>query len=44
VTISELRDFCLSFPQATYDFPFDAETIVFRVGGKIFALAGINAT
>ncbi len=43
MTVGELRDFCLSFPGATFDFPFDAETIVFRVGGKIFALAGINA-
>lgn len=42
MNVSELRDVCLSFPEASYDFPFDAETIVFRVAGRIFALAGIN--
>lgn len=43
MTIVDLRDYCLSRPGATFDFPFDAETCVFRVGGKIFGLAGINA-
>ena len=43
MTITQLRDYCLSFPGSTYDFPFDEETCVFRVGGKIFGLAGINA-
>ncbi len=42
MTINELRDYSLSKPGTTYDFPFDEETIVFRVAGKIFALAGIN--
>lgn len=42
MTINDLRDHCLSLPGSTYDFPFDAETIVFRVSGKMFALAGIN--
>ncbi|MFW5689522.1 MAG: MmcQ/YjbR family DNA-binding protein [Spirochaetota bacterium] len=42
MTINELRDYCLSLPGSTYDFPFDAETIVFRVGGRMFTLAGIN--
>jgi predicted DNA-binding protein (MmcQ/YjbR family) len=40
--IEEIRAHCLSLPEATYDFPFDAETCVFRVGGKMFALLGIN--
>ncbi|MFP4112734.1 MAG: MmcQ/YjbR family DNA-binding protein [Spirochaetota bacterium] len=42
MTIAELRDLCLSLPGTSYDFPFDEETIVFRVGGKMFGLAGIN--
>jgi len=42
MTITELRDYCLSLPGSSYDFPFDEETCVFRVGGKIFGLAGIN--
>ena len=28
----------------TYDFPFDSQTCVFRVGGKMFALLGINGS
>ena len=43
MTITDLRDYCLSKPGASYDFPFDEETCVFRVGGKMFGLAGINA-
>ena len=43
MTITELRDYCLSLPATTCDFPFDAETIVFRVVGRIFALSDINA-
>ena len=42
MTIIELREYCLSLPATSYDFPFDAETIVFRVAGRIFALAGVN--
>ena len=42
MNVHELRDLCLSFPATSYDFPFDTETIAFRVAGKIFALAGIN--
>ncbi len=36
--IEAFRDFCLSLPWATEDFPFGNETLVFKVGGKIFAL------
>jgi predicted DNA-binding protein (MmcQ/YjbR family) len=34
-----LRRFCLSFPGAVETFPFNAETSVFKVGGKMFALS-----
>lgn len=34
----ELKAACLSLPSATWDTPFGPETVVFRVGGKIFAL------
>lgn len=37
------RDYCLNKPGVTEDFPFDNETLVFKVGGKIFALASIAA-
>ena len=43
MTAIELRDHCLSLPGSSFDFPFDTETIVFRVGGRMFALSGIDA-
>jgi len=35
---------CLSLPRATSDFPFDEETEVFRLGGKMFALCARSQT
>ena len=43
MTRAELKDLCLSLPEATSDFPFDFETEVFRVHGKIFALSAVSA-
>ncbi len=40
--IEILRDFCLSFPETTEDFPFDDVTIVFKVCGKMFALTTLD--
>ena len=40
--IEALRDYCLSLPKVTEDFPFDESTLVFRVGGKIFLLTDID--
>jgi predicted DNA-binding protein (MmcQ/YjbR family) len=42
MNIEEYRLFCLSLPGTTEDFPFDETTLVFRVGGKIYALADIT--
>lgn len=42
VDINELREVCLALPGTSYDFPFGPDTIVFRVAGKMFALAGIH--
>src|SRR4026208_1465710 len=39
---AELRDQCLSFPGAEETFPFGPETSVFKVGGKMFALAQLK--
>jgi predicted DNA-binding protein (MmcQ/YjbR family) len=39
VTPARLRKLCLGFPGAEETFPFGAETSVFKVGGKMFALA-----
>ncbi|WP_332913506.1 MmcQ/YjbR family DNA-binding protein [Algoriphagus boritolerans] len=38
MTLEYLRDYCLSLPGVTEDTPFDATTLCFRVGGKIFAI------
>lgn len=43
MTWEDLKAFCLALPSATWDFPFDEETAVFRVGGRIFALASTRA-
>jgi predicted DNA-binding protein (MmcQ/YjbR family) len=40
---AELRDHCLSFPEAEETFPFGQETSVFKVAGKMFALSQLNA-
>ena len=40
---AELRDHCLSFPGAEETFPFGAETSVFKVVGKMFALSQLGA-
>lgn len=42
--IETLRDYCLSLPLATEDFPFDDTTLVFRVLGKIFAMIDLDHT
>lgn len=38
MTLDFFRKHCLSFPRVTEDTPFDANTLCFRVGGKIFAI------
>ena len=42
MNIEEFRDFCLEFKGVTEEFPFDDETLVFKVMGKIFALADVD--
>lgn len=42
--IESIREYCLSFPLATEDFPFDEDVLVFRVGGKIFAMLNLANT
>jgi predicted DNA-binding protein (MmcQ/YjbR family) len=43
VTPGALRRFCLRLPGAEETFPFGEETSVFKVGGKMFAVAGLAA-
>ncbi len=38
MNIEEIREFSLSLPHVTEDFPFDEYTLALRIGGKIFSL------
>ncbi|WP_438962209.1 MmcQ/YjbR family DNA-binding protein [Nonlabens sp.] len=40
--IDELRDYCMSKKGVTEEFPFDEVTLVFKVMGKMFCLAGLD--
>lgn len=42
MNIEEYREFCLSFPGATEDLPFDENTLCFKVMGKIFSICDIE--
>ena len=42
MTSDSLRDFLLSFAGAEETFPFNPETSVFKVGGKMFALSALG--
>ena len=42
MNIEEFRDFCLSFNRVTEEFPFDNNTLVFKVMGKMFALCDVD--
>ena len=41
--IEAFREFCLQLPGASEDFPFDQQTLVFKVGGKLFALTDVDS-
>ncbi len=43
MNIEELREYCLAKPNSTESFPFDNETLVFKVNNKIFLLASIES-
>ncbi len=40
--VETYRDYCISKPGVTEGFPFDNETLVFKVMGKMFALANVD--
>ena len=44
MNIEIIRDYCLSLPRVTKDFPFDETTFVFRIAGKIFAMIDLDNT
>lgn len=41
--IEQLREYCLSKPEVTEEFPFDEVTLVFKVCGKMFALTVLDS-
>lgn len=43
MNIEELRDYCLQKPGVTEGLPFGEDTLVFKVGEKIFLLTSISA-
>lgn len=43
MNIEELREYCMDKKHVTESFPFDNETLVFKVMNKMFALTGINS-
>jgi len=42
MSIDQIRDYCLNKPHTEETFPFDQDTLVFKVGGKMFALAPLS--
>ncbi|MBZ9752654.1 MmcQ/YjbR family DNA-binding protein [Deinococcus sp. HMF7604] len=43
LSIADLRTACAALPGSQETFPFDATTLVFKVGGKMYALTDIQA-
>jgi predicted DNA-binding protein (MmcQ/YjbR family) len=42
LSIEEIREYCLSKPGTTESFPFDEDTLVFKVMGKMFCLTSLS--
>ena len=42
MNIEQFRDYCLANKGVTEEFPFDEQTLVFKVMGKMFALSGLE--
>lgn len=42
MNIEEIRLYCLSKPATSEDMPFGDDTLVFKVGGKMFLLANLD--
>jgi predicted DNA-binding protein (MmcQ/YjbR family) len=40
--VVSFREYCLSKPNVTESLPFDENTLVFKLNGKMFALMGIE--
>lgn len=44
MNIEDLRAYCLSLPNVEECFPFDDETLVMKIGGKMFAYIPLEKT
>lgn len=42
MNIEELREYCISKPGVTEEFPFNETTLVFKVMGKMFVLTNLD--
>lgn len=42
MTLEDFAEYCLAKPGVTDHFPFDENTLVFKVMGKMFALTDVN--
>ena len=40
--LAQFREYCLSKPRATEGMPFGPDVLVYKVGGKMFALAALD--
>ena len=43
MNIESYREYCLQKPGTTEHFPFDEDTLVFKVMGKMYALSGLTS-
>ncbi|MDX5348469.1 MAG: MmcQ/YjbR family DNA-binding protein [Hymenobacteraceae bacterium] len=42
MNIEDLREYCLAKPHTTEELPFDEDTLVFKVAGKMFVLCSMS--
>jgi len=43
MNIETLREYCLSKPSSEEAFPFGPDTLVYKVNGKVFLIAGLDS-
>ncbi len=43
MNVEDLRNYCLTKKGTSEEFPFDSETLVFKVMGKMYALTGLSS-
>lgn len=42
MNVEDLRDYCLLKPGTTEEFPFGNDTLVFKIGGKVYLLVRLE--